>query len=64
MIDLIIIPNRYLAHATVSPCTPNGARWLAEFMFCDVDNCVTTSLEGAGDVEREAVREGLHVETR
>jgi hypothetical protein len=64
MIDLIIIPNRYLRHATVSPCTPNGQRWLAEFTLVDPDNCLTTSLDGAHDIEREAVAEGLHVETR
>lgn len=64
MTDILIIPNRWNEQALVNPTTKAGERWLSEFILVDEDGAVTLSLEGAREVEREATRDGLMVESR
>ena len=64
MTDILIIPNRWNEQALVNPTTQAGAAWLSEFILVDEDGAVTLSLEGAREVEREATRDGLMVESR
>jgi hypothetical protein len=65
MTDLRITPNRRNEQALVHALTPAGDEWLHEAIFMTADDAgVLVSLDGALEIEREAGRAGLMVESR